>query len=243
MSECPWERDAQEHNPCPSPRTTFPSAVPPANYRIVRLDRPSAAAPRLPGGHDPPGAEPVSVPALVADRHGVSFYRQEKICDLLGLDAQAFAVARDRLVELQLLAFEPYSVTSPAEERRFSRRRKSSFLALSVSPSLPRPPNPHLYATPARPREIRPPIESITALPGHQQSMKTQGLTAHTLRRPAPTAPGLCETQKSSAKALVSWSCSSRSSPPLNTWFFIRFFARQRSFPGLFLTVTKYGLY
>lgn len=50
---------------------------------------------------------------LVADRHGVSFYRQEKICDLLGLDAQAFAVARDRLVELQLLAFEPYSVTSP----------------------------------------------------------------------------------------------------------------------------------
>ena len=51
--------------------------------------------------------------ALVADRHGVSFYRQEKICDLLGLEAQAFAVARDRLVELQLLAFEPYSVTSP----------------------------------------------------------------------------------------------------------------------------------
>jgi hypothetical protein len=50
---------------------------------------------------------------LVADRQGVSFYRQEKICDLLGLDAQAFAVARDRLVELQLLAFEPYSVTSP----------------------------------------------------------------------------------------------------------------------------------
>ena len=50
---------------------------------------------------------------LVADRHGVSFYRQEKICDLLGLEAQAFAVARDRLVELQLLAFEPYSVTSP----------------------------------------------------------------------------------------------------------------------------------
>lgn len=50
---------------------------------------------------------------LVADRHGVSFYRQEKIGDVLGMDAQAFAVARDRLVELQLLAFEPYSVTSP----------------------------------------------------------------------------------------------------------------------------------
>jgi hypothetical protein len=51
--------------------------------------------------------------ALVADRHGVSFYRQEKICDLLGLEAHAFAVARDRLLALHLLAFEPYSVTSP----------------------------------------------------------------------------------------------------------------------------------
>ena len=50
---------------------------------------------------------------LVGDRNGVSFYRQEKICDLLGLDAQAFAVARDRLVGLELVAFEPYSVTSP----------------------------------------------------------------------------------------------------------------------------------
>ena len=51
--------------------------------------------------------------ALAADRHGVSFYRQEKITELLGLDDQAFAVARDRLMELGLLAFEPYSVTSP----------------------------------------------------------------------------------------------------------------------------------
>jgi hypothetical protein len=51
--------------------------------------------------------------ALAADRHGVSFYRQEKIGDLLGLDDQAFAVARDRLIELGLLAFAPYSVTSP----------------------------------------------------------------------------------------------------------------------------------
>jgi hypothetical protein len=51
--------------------------------------------------------------ALAADRYGVSFYRQEKIGDLLGLDDQAFTVARDRLIELGLLAFEPYSVTSP----------------------------------------------------------------------------------------------------------------------------------
>ena len=51
--------------------------------------------------------------ALAGDRHGVSFYRQEKIGDLLGLDEQAFAIARDRLIELGLLAFEPYGVTSP----------------------------------------------------------------------------------------------------------------------------------
>lgn len=47
--------------------------------------------------------------ALAADRHGVSFYRKEKICDLLGLDFSAFEVARDRLIGLGLLAFAPYS--------------------------------------------------------------------------------------------------------------------------------------
>jgi hypothetical protein len=51
--------------------------------------------------------------ALAADRHGVSFYRKEKICDVLGLDWGQFGVARDRLIDLQLMAFEPYSVLSP----------------------------------------------------------------------------------------------------------------------------------
>ena len=51
--------------------------------------------------------------ALAADRHGVSFYRKEKICDILGLDWDQFEVARDRLIELGLLAFEPYCATSP----------------------------------------------------------------------------------------------------------------------------------
>jgi len=51
--------------------------------------------------------------ALAADRNGVSFYRKEKICDLLGLDFQAFEVARDRLIELGLIAFEPYSALTP----------------------------------------------------------------------------------------------------------------------------------
>lgn len=50
---------------------------------------------------------------LVADRHGVSFYRKEKICDLLGLDFGPFEVARDRLIDLKLIAFEPYSAASP----------------------------------------------------------------------------------------------------------------------------------
>ena len=50
---------------------------------------------------------------LAADRHGVSFYRNEKIADVLGLDAPEFDVARDRLIDMQLIAFEPYSALSP----------------------------------------------------------------------------------------------------------------------------------
>jgi hypothetical protein len=46
---------------------------------------------------------------LVADRNGVSFYRKEKVCDLLDLDFGQFEVARDRLIHLGLLAFAPYS--------------------------------------------------------------------------------------------------------------------------------------
>lgn len=51
--------------------------------------------------------------ALAADRNGVSFYRREKICECLGLDDGEFHVARDRLVDLGLIAFEPYTVLSP----------------------------------------------------------------------------------------------------------------------------------
>jgi hypothetical protein len=50
--------------------------------------------------------------ALVADRDGVSFYRKEKICHILGMDFGAFEVARDRLIDLGLLAFGPYSALS-----------------------------------------------------------------------------------------------------------------------------------
>ena len=51
--------------------------------------------------------------ALAADRNGVSFYRREKICDCLALDDGQFQVARDRLVDLGLIAFQPYTVLSP----------------------------------------------------------------------------------------------------------------------------------
>jgi hypothetical protein len=51
--------------------------------------------------------------ALAADRQGVSFYRKEKICDALGLDWGEFEVARDRLIDFKLIAFEPYNATTP----------------------------------------------------------------------------------------------------------------------------------
>ena len=51
--------------------------------------------------------------ALAADRNGVSFYRREKICERLGMDLNDFHVARDRLITMGLLAFQPYSALSP----------------------------------------------------------------------------------------------------------------------------------
>lgn len=50
---------------------------------------------------------------LAADRNGVSFYRQEKICDLLDLDFGPFRLARNRLIDLKLIAFEPYRDAAP----------------------------------------------------------------------------------------------------------------------------------
>jgi len=50
---------------------------------------------------------------LVADRNGVSFYRKEKICDAVSLDFSQFEIAKDRLINMKLVAFESYSVLSP----------------------------------------------------------------------------------------------------------------------------------
>lgn len=51
--------------------------------------------------------------ALAADRNGVSFYRKEKIAHAIGLDDAQFHVARDRLIQLGLIAFQPYTILSP----------------------------------------------------------------------------------------------------------------------------------
>jgi hypothetical protein len=50
---------------------------------------------------------------LAADRHGVSFYRKEKICNVLGLDFGQFEIARDRLIDFGLIAFESYNALTP----------------------------------------------------------------------------------------------------------------------------------
>jgi len=50
---------------------------------------------------------------LAADHNGVSFYRQEKICDPLGLGFREFRLARSRLVAMTLIAFSPYHAHTP----------------------------------------------------------------------------------------------------------------------------------
>lgn len=50
---------------------------------------------------------------LAADRYGVSFYRKEKICDAVGLEWSEFEVARDRLIDIGLIFFEPYNASTP----------------------------------------------------------------------------------------------------------------------------------
>jgi len=50
---------------------------------------------------------------LAADRHGVSFYRKEKIAEAVTLDWGQFEEARTRLIDFGLIAFEPYSALTP----------------------------------------------------------------------------------------------------------------------------------
>jgi len=50
---------------------------------------------------------------LAADRNGVSFYRKEKICDVLSFDFRQFEIARERLINFKLVAYEAYTILSP----------------------------------------------------------------------------------------------------------------------------------
>jgi hypothetical protein len=50
---------------------------------------------------------------LAADKNGVSFYRKEKICETLSLDYSQFDIAKDRLIDMRLIAFGGYSIVSP----------------------------------------------------------------------------------------------------------------------------------
>lgn len=43
---------------------------------------------------------------LVADRDGLSFYPYDKICSLLTIDVDAYILARDTLIDKDLLAFD-----------------------------------------------------------------------------------------------------------------------------------------
>jgi hypothetical protein len=43
---------------------------------------------------------------LVADRHGLSFYSYDKICTLLRITVDEFIMARDGLIEKDLIAFD-----------------------------------------------------------------------------------------------------------------------------------------
>jgi hypothetical protein len=106
--------------------------------------------------------------SLVADRNGVSFYRKEKICDVLGLDFTPFEIARDRLIDMGLVAFKPYSALSVNGHYQVLavEGRPPDFAAMAPVPAAPvqadpelsepqETPDPHL-TPPARPRQAPP---------------------------------------------------------------------------------------
>lgn len=46
--------------------------------------------------------------AIVADRHGASFYNRDKMAQALGMSSQEVDHALERLLELKLLAYRPW---------------------------------------------------------------------------------------------------------------------------------------
>lgn len=57
---------------------------------------------------------------LVADRQGLSYYSYDKICSILGMDLDTYILARDRLIEKDLIAFDGtlFQVLSLPEKTR-----------------------------------------------------------------------------------------------------------------------------
>jgi len=54
---------------------------------------------------------------LVADRQGLSYYHYDKICSLLRFSVEDYIVARDQLIEKDLLAFDaPFFRSSPCRK-------------------------------------------------------------------------------------------------------------------------------
>jgi hypothetical protein len=65
---------------------------------------------------------------MVGDRSGLSFYGYDKICSLLAMDLDTYIMARDLLIQKDLLAFDGtfFQVLSlPAEPVRTSRLLRS----------------------------------------------------------------------------------------------------------------------
>jgi hypothetical protein len=57
---------------------------------------------------------------LVADRHGLSYYSYDKLCELLRITADEYIEARNVLIDLDLLAFDGtlFQVLSLPNERK-----------------------------------------------------------------------------------------------------------------------------
>jgi len=91
--------------------------------------------------------------SLAADRHGLSFYSEHRICSALRFDPQDLALARDALIARDLLAYDG-----------------ETYQLLSL-PTKPSRPNPNPTLAPASPRQAiqtqgesaRPPEPTKTA--------------------------------------------------------------------------------
>lgn len=86
--------------PCPDRLRTFPRAFGWIDVEFLRQGWIS----RLPGEH----VVVYLFLSLVADHQGLSFYRVDSIARQLALDERIVFQARDRLIELGLVAFEPF---------------------------------------------------------------------------------------------------------------------------------------